>query len=53
MKVYKFIRLNSPKHWHMKTEPKSLKFPCVVTHGAGAYALGEVFRLFLFPEERG
>jgi hypothetical protein len=35
----------------MKPESKSLKIPHAVTHGAGAYALGEVFRLFIFLGE--
>jgi hypothetical protein len=37
----------------MKTKSTSLKIPHVVTHEAGAYALGEVFRLFLFLRRKG
>jgi hypothetical protein len=32
----------------MKKESKSLKIPHAVTHGAGAYALGEGLQAFLF-----
>jgi hypothetical protein len=46
--VYIYVRLNSPEHWHMKTKSKSLKILHVVTHEAGAYALGEGLQAFLF-----